>query len=96
MVTPVCGTYQCAEIDRITLGLGMRSPMRRQASVKRLSSRAFMGLPCPKKIAGNSSVTGGTAGKDLKTHLATSHDHGKVTVILPPNREMVSAKSLAA
>ena len=33
IVTPVPGTYQWAEIDRIALGLRISPPMRRQASV---------------------------------------------------------------
>jgi hypothetical protein len=57
IVTPVPGTYQCAEIERIALGLRVCAPMRRQASVYPLVMTAFMGLPCPKKIAGISSGT---------------------------------------
>jgi hypothetical protein len=57
IVTPVPGTYQCAEIERIALGLGVCPPIRRQASVYPLLVTAFMGLPCPKKIAGIRSGT---------------------------------------
>ena len=32
-VTPVSGTYQCAEIERMAFGCGVCSPIRRQASV---------------------------------------------------------------
>src|SRR5664279_697896 len=52
IVTAVPGTNQCAEIARIARGLGVRSPMLRHASVYALLEIAFMGLPCPKKIAG--------------------------------------------
>src|SRR5580700_11116349 len=50
IVTPVSGTNQWAEIDRIAFGLGVSCPMRRHASVYLLFSTAFMGLPWPKKI----------------------------------------------
>src|SRR5580698_10047546 len=50
-VTAVPGTNQCAEIDRIALGLGRLAPITRQASANS-PPRAFMGLPWPKKIAG--------------------------------------------
>jgi hypothetical protein len=32
-VTPISGTYQCAEIDRIALGFGISAPIRRHVSV---------------------------------------------------------------
>ena len=50
-VTAVSGTYQCAEIIRIAFGLGNAPASRVQASAYRPPS-AFIGLPCPKKIAG--------------------------------------------
>ncbi|MEO7062951.1 MAG: hypothetical protein ABI082_04150 [Dokdonella sp.] len=53
MVTPVPGTNQCAEMARIAFGLDTCAPMRRQASVYELLITAFIGLPWPKKIAGN-------------------------------------------
>jgi len=33
IVTPVSGTYQWADIDKIAFGRGVRCPMRRHASV---------------------------------------------------------------
>ena len=39
----------------MALGLRVSPPMRRQASVYPLVITAFIGLPCPKKIAGISS-----------------------------------------
>jgi hypothetical protein len=33
IVTPVSGTNQCAEIDKIALGRGVSTPIRRHASV---------------------------------------------------------------
>jgi hypothetical protein len=36
----------------MALGLGTDRPNARQAAVYRLVSSAFIGLPCPKKIAG--------------------------------------------
>jgi hypothetical protein len=44
--------YQWAEIIRMARGRGMERPKARHASVYRLRSRAFIGLPCPKKTAG--------------------------------------------
>src|SRR5690606_37498385 len=46
------GTYQCAEMARIARGRGAAAPNARQASVKRLRSSAFIGLPWPRKAAG--------------------------------------------
>ena len=43
---------QCAEIARITLGLGTAAPSRRQASVYWLRASVFIGLPWPKKMTG--------------------------------------------
>jgi hypothetical protein len=51
-VTSVWATYQCAEIERIAHGLGISLPKALQAAVYGLLSNAFIGLPCPKKIAG--------------------------------------------
>src|SRR5260221_6993627 len=53
MVTPVSGTNQCAEIDRMALGRTIVWPIRFHASVYSFFSKAFMGLPWPKKIAGS-------------------------------------------
>ena len=38
-------------------GLGTAVPRPRQASVKRLRSRVFIGLPCPRNAAGMGRVT---------------------------------------
>ena len=51
-VTAVYGTYQCADIDSTARGFAIDVPMLRQARVYALSARAFMGLPCPTKMAG--------------------------------------------
>jgi hypothetical protein len=56
MVTPVAGTYQCADTQTIARGRGSSAPMRRQASVYGLVDTAFIGLPWPKKIAGRLSA----------------------------------------
>ena len=40
----------------MALGTGVRSPMSRHPLVYALSIRAFMGLPCPKKMAGSVSA----------------------------------------
>jgi hypothetical protein len=53
MVTPVSGTYQCAEIERIAVGRRSRSPIARHASVHAFRSSAFIGFPWPKKMAGS-------------------------------------------
>jgi uncharacterized protein len=52
-VTAVPGWHQCAETTRIARGRGTERPIALQASVYRLVSIAFMGLPWPKKIAGS-------------------------------------------
>ena len=44
--------YQWAEIIRIARGRGTLAPNARQASVYRLRSIAFMGVPWPRKAAG--------------------------------------------
>jgi hypothetical protein len=44
--------YQCAETTRIARGRGTACPNDRHAEVYRLTSRAFIGLPCPKNAAG--------------------------------------------
>jgi hypothetical protein len=51
-VTAVSGTYQCAEIAKIALGFGMDAPMALHPSVYAFVWIAFIGFPCPKKIAG--------------------------------------------
>jgi len=51
-VTAVTGTNQCAEIDKITRGRGIRAPMETHAEVYSFFASAFMGFPWPKKIAG--------------------------------------------
>src|SRR5260370_9666381 len=51
-VTAVSETYQCAEMQRIALGRGSDLPILLQPSVYWLRSRAFIGFPCPRKIAG--------------------------------------------
>lgn len=55
-VTPVPGTNQCAEIERMARGRAMSVAMRRHPFVYALFINAFMGLPCPKKIAGSMSA----------------------------------------
>src|SRR5580704_14556055 len=53
IVTPVSGTNQCAETLRIALGRSTRSPICFHASVYSFVRSAFIGFPCPKKIAGS-------------------------------------------
>jgi hypothetical protein len=72
-VTAVALMYQCAETARIARGRGTEVPNERQASVYRLRSRAFIGVPCPKKAAGMVVIAGSPA-SDLQTHVG----HGRV------------------
>src|SRR5215204_1452791 len=51
-VTAVALMYQCALTTRIARGRGAARPNARQAAVYRLTSSAFIGLPCPKNAAG--------------------------------------------
>lgn len=44
--------YQWAEIHKIADGFGISRPIAAQPRVQTLSCSAFIGLPCPKKIAG--------------------------------------------
>src|ERR1700692_474312 len=44
--------YQCAEMHRMALGRGRLAPIVAHVSVYWLRDRAFIGLPCPKKMAG--------------------------------------------
>ncbi len=55
-VTAVALTYQCAETIRIARGRGTEAPNDRHASVKRLRSSAFIGLPWPRKAAGMATL----------------------------------------
>src|SRR5262245_33803995 len=51
-VTAVPRMYQCAEMARIAFGLPNLRPAADHASVCRLRSSVFIGLPCPRKTAG--------------------------------------------
>ncbi len=51
-VTAVPRTYQCADTARIARGRGVRSPNARHASVCRLRSSVFIGLPWPRNTQG--------------------------------------------
>src|SRR3974377_2054178 len=51
-VTAVALMYQWAEIATMALGCGAAVPKAAHARVYRLSSRAFIGVPCPKNAAG--------------------------------------------
>ena len=51
-VMAVACTNQCAETTRMARGRGTDRPNARQASVYRLRSSAFIGLPWPKNAAG--------------------------------------------
>jgi hypothetical protein len=55
-VTAVALMYQCAETTRMARGRGTDEPKLRHAWVYRLSSKAFIGLPCPRNAAGIRSV----------------------------------------
>src|SRR3954470_12567407 len=57
-VTAVALMYQCAETTRIARGRGTASRNARHAGVWRLWSRAFKGLPWPRKAAGIRVVVG--------------------------------------
>src|SRR6185503_11541743 len=48
----VAGRYQCAETQSTARGRGRSLPMDAQPSVQGLWISAFIGLPCPKKMAG--------------------------------------------
>jgi hypothetical protein len=52
VVTATPGIYQCADMQRIGLGLGIKSPISAHASVYPFVAMAFIGLPWPKKIEG--------------------------------------------
>jgi PPOX class probable F420-dependent enzyme len=54
-VTAVALMYQWADTTRMARGSGTAAPKAAHASVYRLCSRAFMGLPCPMKAAGIAS-----------------------------------------
>src|SRR5712692_10301926 len=51
-VTAVSQAYQCAEIHRIAFVRGSDLQILLEPSVYALRSRAFIGFPCPRKIAG--------------------------------------------
>src|SRR5689334_17543829 len=53
IVTPVSGTNQCAETLRMALGQAMRAPICFHPAVYSFELNAFIGFPCPKKIAGS-------------------------------------------
>src|SRR5665213_629901 len=50
-VTATPGINQCAEIIRIARGFSMEAPTEAHARVYWLDVSAFIGFPCPKKIA---------------------------------------------
>src|ERR1039457_6363934 len=58
-----CGRLQV--LNWLVFQIGIRSPMSRHPLVYALSVRAFMGLPCPKKIAGNVSAMRAPPGSEL-------------------------------
>src|SRR5678816_4150661 len=51
-VTKVAGRYQCAETHSTARGRGISFPIAAQPFAQALCIKAFIGLPCPKKIAG--------------------------------------------
>src|SRR5690349_3975860 len=51
-VTAVPGRYQCAETHSTARGRGRSFPRLAQPRVQLFSWMAFIGFPCPKKIAG--------------------------------------------
>jgi len=51
-VTKVAGKYQWADTESTALGRRISFPIAAQPSVQALCINAFIGLPCPKKIAG--------------------------------------------
>ena len=56
-VTAVALMYQWADTTRMARGRGTSTPNDRHASVYRLWSRAFIGVPCPKNAAGMRVIT---------------------------------------
>src|SRR5574340_1243421 len=67
-VTAVFGTYQCAEMQRIALGLGSAAPIVVHAAVYVLWESAFIGLPCPTNNAGM-GAGGDEEGKFISDYL---------------------------
>ena len=55
-VTEIPGMNQCAEMESIARGRGRLAAMADHALVYAFDSKAFIGLPCPKKIAGMRSL----------------------------------------
>jgi hypothetical protein len=51
-VTIVPGKYQCAETQSTARGRDSVAPILAQDCVYSLRASAFIGLPCPKKMAG--------------------------------------------
>src|SRR5690349_3706822 len=51
-LTSVAGKYQCADTQTIARGRGIDLPIMAQPLVQSFCWSAFIGLPCPKKIAG--------------------------------------------
>lgn len=68
-VTFVPRVYQWAEMQTIALGLGNEAAKARHAAAKPLDEMAFMGLPCPTKIAGMGPLSP-DAGTWFSTRLA--------------------------
>ena len=55
-VTAVALMYQWADTMRMARGRGIDAPNAAHASLYRLRSRAFIGLPCPKNTAGRAAA----------------------------------------
>ena len=51
-ITAQNDTYQCADTASTAFGRGMDLPIDAHPSVYLFVAKAFIGLPCPKKIAG--------------------------------------------
>jgi len=51
-VTAASSMYQCADTQRIAFGFGSFAPIEAHCSVYGFRSSAFIGFPCPKKMAG--------------------------------------------
>jgi hypothetical protein len=51
-VTATPGRYQCADTETIARGRGIAFPIAAHPSVYELRVIAFIGVPCPKNIAG--------------------------------------------
>ena len=92
-VTPVSETNQCAEMERIALGLSISTPTLFQRAVYAFSARVFIGLPCPINMAKSITFTKRRP-ESTKYHASGSREcfHPSNVAVHPALKKSLSAR----